>query len=336
MDPASIDDVARVPHGGTPNREYIDFSANTNPETPAGVNEIYTQAFDEARRYPDDTYPQFREAAATRVDCHPAAVVPTPGGLAAIRLALSVTVSPGDTVAVPTPGFGEYAREVNLQGGRPVYVGADEIHRVDPATHSAIIVCNPNNPTGSGYSTALLADLAEQCVETDTTLIVDEAFLGFTDRQSMAGHPGTVVARSLTKLYGLPGIRVGYAVAGGKIQSRLQTARQTWSLGVPAAAVGTACLQCEGFVEQTKQRVRAERLRVAEQLKPEYEVYPSEAPFLLCELPDGEVDSLLHRADAAGLRLRDARTFRGLDRHVRIAIRRPEEHDQLLAVMLDE
>lgn len=336
MDPRSIDELDRIPHGGTTDRQYIDFSANTNPETPAGVEEVYTQAFEKARRYPDDGYPQFRETAAARLGSRPAQIVPTPGGLAAIRIALSVVLRPGDTVAVPAPGFGEYAREVKLQGATPEFIGEGRIHQIDPKAYTAVVVCNPNNPTGRAYSKALLEDLATRCVETETVLIIDEAFLSFTDRQSMAGYPGTIIARSLTKLYGLPGIRVGYAVADGELLDRLQTARQTWSLGAPAAAVGSYCLDCTAFTEQTKQRVRSERVRVAEQLADRYTVYPSEAPFLLCGLPDGDVGTLLARADAAGLRLRDARTFRGLDSHVRIAIRRSEEHEQLLSVMLDE
>jgi len=339
VDPDAVDDVDRVPHGGSDDPDAVDFSANTNPRVPEGARDRYRDAFDDARRYPDDDYPDYCRAAAAHVDADvdAAAVVPTGGGLGALRLAVATTVGPGDTALVPAPSFGEYARELRLQGAAPRFVAPDDLLAADPAPHDLAVACTPNNPTGRAYDPAALCAFAERCRAAETTLLVDEAFLGFSDRASVAGEPGVVVARSLTKLFGLPGLRAGFAVATGRERDRLETARETWALSTPAAAVGTHCLGDREFVARTRDRVRTERARLREALTGAgYEVAPSDAPFLLLDVGDRDVGALLDRAERAGLILRDARTFRGLTAGVRVAVRDPAANDRLLEVLTDD
>ncbi|UTF55145.1 aminotransferase class I/II-fold pyridoxal phosphate-dependent enzyme [Natronosalvus rutilus] len=358
--PDAIDGERRVPHGGEPDRSLLDFSANTNPRTPDGVESVYADALVSARRYPDDGYPAYRDAAGTYVGCDPSAVVPTPGGLAAIRLALEVTLEPGDLAVVPHPSFGEYAREVRLQGATPRFVPHEAV--CDFTVESLqdvdlVVVCTPNNPTGNLPDRSRLEGLADRCRAAGTTLLVDEAFLGFTEQESMARREDdcVVVARSLTKLFGLPGLRAGFAVAFGPLGERLEAARRTWNLGSPAAAVGAYCMGQTAFVRDTRERVAEERERMCEALLADgrYAVAPSSAPFLLLEVDgdgggggaagsvDGDggaanpVDDLLERTREAGIVLRDARSFRGLDSHVRVAIKDREANDRLLEVLVD-
>lgn len=333
MDPDALREVERAHHGGTTDADVVDCSANTNPRTPPGVAAVYRAALDDATRYPDDDYPTFRAAAASVVDCDPAAVVPTPGGLAAIRLAIATTVRPDDSVLIPVPSFAEYAREVRLQGGTPTYASHDGILDADPEPHAMAIVATPNNPTGECLEPAALRRFADRCRAAGTRLLVDEAFLDYTDRPSLAGTPGTVVARSLTKLYGLPGIRMGYAVASGEAGEALRRARRPWAVSTPAAAVGAHCLDQRDFVHETRERVRRERARLREGLERRYDVAPSEAPFLLVDVGDEDPAAVCRRTRAAGVVIRDATTFRGLDSHVRIAVRDGETTDRVLEAL---
>ncbi|WP_123537835.1 aminotransferase class I/II-fold pyridoxal phosphate-dependent enzyme [Halosimplex salinum] len=336
-----------VTHGSSDDPDVLDFSANVNPEIPDGVAEVYGEALDGSRSYPPEDYPEFRAAAAAYVGCEgedggceAGDVIPASGGLAAIRLAVAVTVDPGDSVLVPAPSFGEYAREVELQGGDPVAVSHDDLLNRDPEEFALAVVCNPNNPTGDAYEQDALAAFADRCRAAGTPLLVDEAFLGFTDRESLAGAEGVVVARSLTKLFGLPGLRAGFTVATGDLRDRIQTAAITWGLGWPAATVGAHCLAREAFVAATRERVASERerLRTAFDGDPRFAVYSpspplerSSAPFLLLDCgSDERVDEVLATAREAGIALRDARSFDGLDSHVRVAVRLPAEHDRLL------
>lgn len=348
MDPDAVDATERVPHGGTADRDLLEFSANVNPERPEGVRAAYERALEAADRYPDDDYPAFRDAAAEYVDSdgeHDVVrehVVPTPGGLAALRLAFATTLRPGDEVLVPAPSFGEYAREVRLQGATPSFVPHDAVVDLDDealATAKMVVACNPNNPTGDAYDPAGVRALAARCRDAGTTLLVDEAFLGFTNEPTLAGEPGAIVARSLTKLFGLPGLRAGFAVATGRERDRLATARRTWNLGAPAATVGAHCLRDHAFVDATRDRVATERARVRDALPDGLTAYGETtgrdcvAPFVLLELDDGDPAAFVVACRERGVAVRDATTFRGLDAHVRVAVRTPAENDELLEAL---
>jgi L-threonine-O-3-phosphate decarboxylase len=335
VDPDSVADAERVPHGSSDDPDVLDLSANINPRVPDGTRAVYEAAFESARSYPNDDYPEFRAAAADYVGCSPESVVPTAGGLAAIRLAIGVTVSPGEDVLVPYPSFGEYAREVELAGGHPQFVAHDELLECDPSEYAMAIVCTPNNPTGDLYAEDALAEFADRCAAAGTVLLADEAFLGFTDRDSLAGREGCVVARSLTKLFGLPGLRAGFAIAGGELLARLETARPAWSLGGPAAAVGAHAMRDTAFVVETRRRVERERAYLRAELTDRgFDVRHSEAPFVLVGV-GADPTALLDACRERGVVLRDATTFRGLTSHVRIAVRNREASDRLLSV-LDE
>jgi threonine-phosphate decarboxylase len=329
----TVRQVGREPHGSSDDPDILDFSANTNPCVPDGVEGVYHEVFDSSRTYPTEPPTEYRNTAAEYVGCDTEQVVPTPGGLAAIRLAIELTVGTGDSVLVPAPSFAEYAREIPLQGGEPSFVPQDRILRADPAGHALAIVCNPNNPTGNAYDTDALEAFAARCRDTETPLLVDEAFLGFTDQTSLAGTDGVVVARSLTKLFGLPGIRMGFAVATGELNEALAIARRPWNVSAPALAIGSFCMAQNEFIAATRERVRTERARMQTALSGKFDVSPSDSPFLLFAVGDKEVDEILHRAREHGLALRDATTFRGLDSHVRVAVRLPEENDRLLEAL---
>ena len=328
-------DLDRAPHGSSDDPELLDFSANTNPVVPEGLEAVYREAFAASRTYPREPPAAFREAAADYVGCEPEAVTPTPGGLAAIRATIALAVDPGDTVLVPAPSFSEYAREVRLQGGEPAFVPAGRVLDADPSGHALAIVCQPNNPTGAAYGESALRRFADRCRAAETPLLIDEAFLGFTDRESFAGTDGVVVARSLTKLFGTPGLRVGFAVATGQFGTALDRVRRPWNVSAPALATGTYCLDRSVFIDETCERVRTERKRIREALAEQYAVHPSDSPFLLVDVEDDErtVEMIVADARDRGVAIRDATTFRGLATHVRVAVRLPAENDRLLAAM---
>lgn len=333
MDPDAIGTVGRVHHGSADDPSVLDFSANVNPRRPRGIEAVYREAFEACSRYPPEPPDRYRERAAEYVDCSPQAVIPTPGGLAAIRLMIATTVAPGDSVLVPSPSFGEFAREVALQGGNPHFVPASDVTECDPEDHALAIVCQPNNPTGIAYDRGELRRYADRCRSAGTPLLIDEAFLGFTDIQSLAGTPGTVVARSLTKLFGLPGLRAGFAVATDEHRERLRVARSPWNLGSPALEVGRWCMGQSAFIRATRDRVDDERRRMRRTLSERFDVSESVSPFLLLDAGQTSVDDVLDHLAEHGIAVRDARTFSGLDNHIRVAVRLPAENDRLLEAL---
>jgi len=333
MEPDALREIGRAAHGSSDDPEVLDFSANTNPRVPDGVEAVYRDAFEPSRSYPPEPPAAYQEAAAAYVDCAPARIVPTPGGLAAIRAAIETTVQPGDSVVVPYPSFSEYAREVRLQGATPRFVPAEDVLEADPEDDTLAIVCQPNNPTGVTYETEALRAFAGRCRDAGTPLLIDEAFLGFTDQPPLAGTEGVIVARSLTKLFGLPGLRAGFAVATDEPLDRLQAARRSWNIDTPARAVGAFCMRQREFIATTRARVDRERTRLREGLTERFTVDPSGGPFLLVDVGDRDVQALIEKVRRHGIAVRDATTFRGLDSHIRIAVRLPEENDRLLEVL---
>lgn len=333
MDPDSVGTVGRVQHGSSDDPSVLDFSANVNPSRPSGVETVYREAFERCARYPSEPPEHYRDRAAEYVDSSPAEVIPTPGGLAAIRLTIATTVTPGDTVLVPSPSFGEFAREVTLQGGKPEFVQAPDLIDCDPTDHALAIACQPNNPTGIAYNRDDLRRFADRCRAVGTPLLIDEAFLGFTDIQSLAGTQGTVVARSLTKLFGLPGLRAGFAVATDELRERLLAARSPWNVGVPALEVGRWCMGQSTFINETRERVQDERRRMQRTLADRFDVRESVSPFLLLDMGTISVDAVLDHLADQGIVVRDGRTFDNLDNHIRIAVRVPAENDRLLEAL---
>lgn len=324
----------RIAHDGPDDRLLLDFSSTTNPAIPTGAVQAYQSAFAASRSYPSDCYCDFRIAVGEYVGCEPEQVIPTAGRMAALRLAISTTVESGDSVVLPSPSSERYEREVTLQGADPTFVTHSKILDIDPQAHELVILDTPNDPTGQAYDPRALSAFADRCQRAGTPLIVDEVFLDFTDIPSLAGRDGVIVTRSLAKLFGFPGLRIGFAVATGTYRDRLDITRLPWGVGEPAISLATYCLGETAFIEQTRERIERERTRLEDRLGEYFEITPSAGPFLLLDAGSSErVDDVIEHAREEGIVLRDAREFRGLDSHIRVSVRLPDENDQLIAAL---
>lgn len=324
----------RVGEDNVSDPQLLDFSSCTNPSIPSGAVQVYQSSFAAARSRATDVYCEFRVTAAEYVGCEPRQVIPTPGGLAAIRLTIATTVGVDDRVLLPAPSTGTYEREVELQGASVTRVSIPELLEADPEQYELVIAATPNNPTGEAYDPRTLSAFADRCREAGTPLLLDERFLPFTELPSLAGRDGVIVVRSLSNVFGFPGLRVGFAVATGPHRDRLDVSRLARWIGTPAVELGVYCMGQTGFLRETRERVRSERRRMIGHLDERFDVIPSRAPFLLLDAGSSErVDDVLARARTRGIDVCDARRFDGLDSHVRVSVRRPEENDQLLAAL---
>ena len=333
-----------VVHGGTADPAILDFSANTNPAIPVGAEAVFSGSFERCDRY-RQAHPAYTAAVARHCGCPSGWVVPTGGGIAALSLAITALTHAEAVVTIAGPTFGEYARLVRVAGGRCRSVALMDIDAADVSASDLVIVCTPNNPCGRLIGTERRDRLLEVAAAEQVPIIIDEAFLDFTEAPSAAGHPAALVVRSETKLFGLPGLRAGALVVPPRYRERVEAVRDPWPIGTPAATVAGFCLQQTAFIAATRQRVVAERARMRAALTPAYEVSPSAAPFLLCRprrptalglTPADPVGDLCRRAAAADIAIRDARSFAGYDEHIRIAVRRPHENDRLLSVLLGD
>jgi len=331
---------------------FLDFSSNMNPYgPPESVGRLLCGRWRELARYPDPAIRSFRRKLAERfrIDAERIWV----GNGAAELIDLAVRAIMPRTAAVVRPSFSEYEEAVTKAGGRVIEIPLSAADRFDlperdvrrvAARTDVLIVGHPNNPTGRPADPRFLRDLARDGVR----LIVDEAFIDFSPEQERlslirlaAESDRVAVIRSMTKFYAVPGIRLGFVVAGGEWIARIRRLQVPWSVNAPAQWIGEALLDEREYAERTVRWIGEERAWLSGKLASlGLTVTPSEANFLLCRLPSanggsigpldaGTVQRLLGRR---GVLIRDASRFPGLDgSYIRVAVRLRHENERLVS-----
>jgi histidinol-phosphate aminotransferase len=202
-----------------------------------------------------------------------------------------------------------------------------------PADADLVVLANPNNPTGNLDPPEEIARLARP----GRTLVVDESFIDFVpgEHSSLARSrelPGLVVLRSLTKIWGLAGLRAGYLLAAGDLVERLAAHRQPWSVSTPALTAIETCLPERQVLAGVAAEVAAAREDLLRRLAgvPGLKTWPARANFVLIEVHGGE--RVITRLASEGIAVRPCDSFPGLGTdHIRLAVRTPAEH----AVLVD-
>ncbi|MGD1218241.1 Rv2231c family pyridoxal phosphate-dependent protein CobC [Streptomyces krungchingensis] len=213
-----------------------------------------------------------------------------------------------------------------------VLLRAEDGFRLDPAAvpedADLVVIGNPTNPTSVLHPAASIARLARP----GRVLVVDEAFMDAVpgEREALAGRtdvPGLVVLRSLTKTWGLAGLRVGYVLADPGTVEELERAQPLWPVSTPALAATEACVSSQALAEaaHAAHRIAADRAHLVAGLREFasdglYVVEPSEGPFVLVRIP--RAAAVRRHLRDLGFAVRRGDTFPGLDEDwLRIAVR---------------
>ena len=315
----------------------LDFAVNVVPGGPPGwLLEVLRDGLARAAAYPDQG--PATTAVAARHGRPPEEVVLLNGAAEAFWL-LAQVLQP-ELAVIVAPSFTEPEAALQATGQRVqrVWRDPDRFHldpdRV-PAEADLVVTANPNNPTGTLDPAATLAGLARP----GRVLVVDEAFMEFTgEAESLAGRrdlPGLVILRSLTKLWGLAGIRAGYLLAQPQTANLLRAARQPWSVNsLACAALDAWAKQAADHATPRVQRLAAIRERLAATLAalPGVRVWPSAANFLLLQVADGP--AVLAGLTARGVAVRPCHSFPGLTvNHLRVAVREPADNQRLIGAL---
>jgi threonine-phosphate decarboxylase len=336
-------------HGGrfreasSEGREILDFSASINPLGPPPLEDLVLRELENIGHYPDNRYRQFKHAAARFVGVEPENIVPGNGSSELIRLFAEMTLEEGAKAVVPSPTFGEYETQSRLFGAEIERVKMDPEGRPtfgDLGEARAAFLCNPNNPTGILLPGREVESLARRCESSETFLLVDEAFIELSDpRESVARLAPEMeylfVMRSLTKSFGVPGLRLGFGVASPAFAKIMDRARIPWSIGSVAAAAGAFLLEQDGHLEISRALIRRELAWLAEALKGlGLRPLESSANFILVDVkPSGlSSDEMAKRMEAKGALVRDCRSF-GLDGYIRVAVRTRRENERLVSAL---
>ena len=246
----------------------------------------------------------------------------------------SLFLDPGDAVVVPAPSYGLYAQVSAGRGAsvhrvplRDLRLDLDALARAAGEAGARIVwVCDPNNPTGSLVREdewrAFLDALPDGCVA-----VIDEAYADYVEpaarlrreRDVEAGRP-IVVLRTFSKLYGLAGLRLGYAVADPELARLLGVVQEPFNVNRPALAAGLACLRAPQEIERRRRLAVAARELLCERLREAgAEPLPSHANFVLARVGEDERELVRALTEEEGLIVRPGSDY-GLAGYVRITI----------------
>ena len=334
------------PHGGDiyTHKILLDFSANINPfGIPEIVRKAAVEAIDECNAYPDPYCRKLRQRLAEEEKI-PDGWILCGNGAADLIYSFAYSLPKDKPVLIVSPTFSEYETALSAAGIKADYfmlserngfVLDDSILSIDFSKYSALFICTPNNPTGITVRPELLTKLAE----TGVRLFCDMCFMDLTSSpqlydvpELLRKYPDLVVLKAFTKSFAIPGLRLGYALCSdGKLMAAMAEKSPCWNVSIPAQAAGCAALSCKDWLSDCVKKIEAERDRIAGELESiGLKVYPGEANFLLLYSDKNLYSSLLER----GIMVRDCSNYKGLQKgFIRIATRRKEENDQLLAVI---
>lgn len=270
-------------------------------------------------------------------------IVVTGGSSEAIALVLGAFLSANDTIVMPVPTFPIYKRYIRQSGANLVTVQLraedgfampvdDVIVAARTNEAKVVLLCSPNNPTGTVHS---IEDLERIADESGSVVILDAAYVEFSPVDLMPlvrSRPNIVMLRTFSKAYSMAGVRVGYVVAHSEIAANLQKVVPAFPIGVFQEMCATLALDHADRFMQGVANVIAERERIAKALGaiPGVTVYPSGTNFLLVEPRMAGAEVIEHTQTRHRMLLSDVSAQPGLDGFVRISVGSREENDLLI------
>lgn len=344
------DRKSEAARSGQAEEGILDFSANINPlGMPEGVRRAARESLDEAVHYPD---PFCRELIRELSRCtgQKEERILCGNGGADLIYRLVFALKPKKAL-VTAPAFAEYEEALTQAGawitfhelGKSLRVTESFVDKVTEDT-DLVFLCNPNNPTGLLTEKELIRKLLARAKEKKARVCLDECFLDFVRGEEnysaadlLEEYPGLVILKSFTKLYAMPGLRLGYVLsADTELLEKMRRAGQPWSVSAPAQAAGIAALKEKDFREKTVSCVEQERTFLKEGLESRgYEVLDGKANYL-CFLAPGE-ENLKERLLEKGILIRSCANYRGLGpEYFRTAVRTREENERLLKALSEK
>lgn len=340
-------------HGGDVYRNKIslDFSINVNP---LGISEEIKSCFNNIEKacvaYPDPENEALRVALAEKHRVKPNQVV-CGNGASEILMGLVHAIRPRKAL-IPIPAFSGYERAALVEGTavkflhlkeeRGFAVERDLLGELENE-YDMLFLANPSNPVGQLVDDELLCEIMDKCEEKGTWLVLDSCFIDFVRTgdnidQLISKYKKLVIVKAFTKYYGVPGIRLGYAVASDmRMLMKLKMNLPEWNISVLAQNVGLAALNSEEHFAGTIDLIAKERKYLTEELKSafadagrELKLYPGQANFIMFKTDVKLYDLLLQKE----ILIRNCSNYRTLGRgYYRIAVKLHEDNEALIAAI---
>ena len=346
--------TAGVPKGKAPeaiaDSGIAQLASNESPfgPHPAVVGAI-AKAAAAANRYPDPGATLLRQRISERFEVDSPQIAVSNGSCEVLLAAALALCEPGAEVVYVWPSFSIYPYLAPLSGAREIRVpltDSDE-HDLDAmaaeitAATQLAIVCNPNNPTSTHIPAERIGAFLER-VPGHVTVLLDEAYVEFQtnddpDRTAdlRRDFPNLVVLRTFSKVYGLAGLRVGYALCSPAFRAAIDAVRQPFSVNAIAQAAAAEAIRHQDDVAKRVESTIVERVTVEEGVRGLGLATPgSQANFSWIDLGDAEEDEVVARLADAGVAVRPGTPLGGPG-HIRVTYGRPEENRRLLEALRD-
>jgi len=345
---------AGVPTGQAPEAiaagEIAQLASNESPFGPhPKVVEAVQAAAGAMNRYPDPDATLLRRRIAERYEIEPGRVAVGNGSCELLLAAAEALCEPGAEIVYAWPSFSMYPHMAAMTGAREIRVPlADgEVHdleamaaEVTAATQIAI-VCNPNNPTGTHVPATEVAAFCAR-VPDHVTIVLDEAYVEFQTVDDpdatvdlLAEFPNLVLLRTFSKIYGLAGLRVGFALGSARFRAAVDAVRQPFSVNALAQAAAAEAVLHQDDVERRVERTLAERVRVEGGLR-ELGVATAETQtnFSWIDLGEADEEAVVAALTERSIAVRPG-TPLGDPGHIRVSYGDPAENDRLLAALAE-
>lgn len=348
--PSEISSHSRVPHGGpfsTRHEKILDFSSNISPiGPPPGVKKYLKNNLDSIKTYPDP------DSRSTRKNLRqytgiPESQITVGNGATEIIYNFCHAFLQKRPVLIPIPTFGEYEAASKLYGAKISFFKTMnlndnlDIFVKQIPKDGCVFLCNPNNPTGVLTKKNDIKRIVASAAEKSSLVFVDECFIELVPRsdESVSGlirqYPNLLVLRSLTKSFGLAGVRVGYAMGSKEMIDILNKIKIPWNISGPAQRAADIALHHTSYIDKAKKTIKKESEFLQSKISEinGFEYHDASANFILIKTR--------HRAKTIQKKLlkydilvRDCSSFRGLDgNYIRIAVRTRDENRQLIKAM---
>ncbi len=303
-----------------------------------------------ANRYPDPSYAALRGALSKRYGVPPARVALGHGSCDILLAAGEALLEPGSEMVHAWPSFSVYPHLAAASGARAIEVPLDDHERHDleamarevTVATRLVLVCNPNNPTSTAVDLARVEALLET-VPRHVCVILDEAYIEFSlavgdpeaSVELLSRHPNLVLLRTFSKVYGLAGLRVGYALCGSEsFRTAVDQVRQPFYLGAAAQAAAVEALAHQDEVERRVTRTISARLSLEEGARAlGLGVAESDANFIWVALPkEGDEAGVVAQLAERGVIVRAGAAL-GREHRLRVTVGTETENERFLAAL---
>jgi histidinol-phosphate aminotransferase len=355
------DKLARIPHyepgtslddakarAETP--DAIKLASNESPYPPhPAVIEAIARAAADVNRYPDPEARALRRAIADHHETDTARIAVSNGSCEILLAAALALCEPGDEILFAWPSFSIYPYLAPLCGAREIRVplAGGYVHDLEAmleevtAATQLLIVCNPNNPTGTHIPADRIAAFVES-VPSRTTIILDEAYIEYqtnddpdTTLDLLAKHPNVVLLRTFSKCHGLAGLRVGYALCSPQFRAAVDAVRQPFSVNALAQAAATEAIRHQDDVAERVEKNVMERIYVEEELREMgFATADSHANFSWFPVGDLDEFEVVDSLAKAGVAVRPGTPLGGAG-HLRVTYGTRAENERFLAAIGD-